>query len=68
VQVFPNLIELNGKNYFSIIYKNSGKHNQMKKIVAQSHRLQKEMLKTIRKADLQTKEHKRSTDIKSLKT
>jgi hypothetical protein len=59
---FPNLIELNGKNYYSIIHKHSDKRHQMKRIVAHSHQLQKEMMKTLRKEDRKTKEFKRTEE------
>jgi len=41
VKVFPNLVELNGRNYFDLIHKNSNKIHSMKRIVAQSHKLHK---------------------------
>lgn len=48
---FPNLIDLNGKNYLSIIRKPSSKRQQMKKIMAQTHQMQKEMMRTVRKEE-----------------
>jgi hypothetical protein len=41
VQHFPNLVELNGKNYLSVLHKHPKKKHDMKKIVAQSYKLQK---------------------------
>lgn len=58
VQVFPNLVELNGKNYHSIIHRNHSGSHQMKKIMARSYQIQKNMLATIRKTDRSTKKHK----------
>lgn len=60
VQVFPNLVELNGKNYHSIIHRNHSGAHQMKKIMAKSYQIQKSMQATLRKTDRSTKRHKQS--------
>lgn len=49
VRDFPNLIELNGKNYYSIIHKN--RKHKLEKIIAHSHKIQKEMERTLKREE-----------------
>jgi hypothetical protein len=53
---FPNLVELNGKNYLAFLHRPSDRRHQMKKILSQAHQLQKQMMKTIRKEDRAARE------------
>lgn len=65
---FPNLIELNGKNYLSIIRKPKSKRHEMKKIIAQSYQMQREMMKTLKKEERTVKGFRRSNEDECMRT
>jgi Mor family transcriptional regulator len=65
---FPNLIDLNGKNYLSLIRKPSSSRQQMKKIIAQTHHMQREMMKTLKKEERTVKALRRAAEQECMRT